>query len=60
MAKKRVEAITDENLDDFYSIVETTIDHLGLKGKPQNIYNCDETNFTDGVFASKTSKRLKV
>lgn len=46
MTKKRVEAITDENLDDFYSLVEATIDRLGLKEKPQNIYNCDETNFT--------------
>ena len=30
----------------FYTLVESTIDRLGLRNKPQSIYNCDETCFT--------------
>ena len=63
MAKKRATAITDENLEEFYDLIESTIDRLDLRNKPQNIYNCDETNFnglgkTTKVFAPKGLKRV--
>jgi hypothetical protein len=46
LAKQRAISVDERSIQQFYDLVQKTINELGLTDKPQNIYNVDETNFS--------------
>lgn len=38
--------VTREDIEAYYDLLESTIDSLGLKDKPECIFNCDETGIS--------------
>ncbi|XP_076089965.1 uncharacterized protein LOC143061997 [Mytilus galloprovincialis] len=40
--------VTREDIEEYYDLLESTIDSLGLKDKPECIFNCDETGYMNG------------
>ncbi|KAJ8369661.1 hypothetical protein SKAU_G00096890 [Synaphobranchus kaupii] len=43
--RARAACATREVVDQFYTLLDGTLEALGLKDKPSQIYNCDETGF---------------
>ena len=63
MAKNRAKSVTKQSLEGFYSLVEAQLNQLDLHDKPQNIFNCDETNFAsegtkNKVFCEKGASNI--
>lgn len=63
LSKKRAQSVNEHTVRGFYDLLEQTIDRLGLRNKPQNIYNVDETNFASSspktrVFARKGASNI--
>ena len=43
LERTRAEALNPKIVDEYFDLLGTTLDNLGLKNKPRHIYNCDET-----------------
>ncbi|KAJ8353530.1 hypothetical protein SKAU_G00210970 [Synaphobranchus kaupii] len=43
--RARAACATREVVDQFYTLLDGTLEALGLKDKPSQIYNCDKTGF---------------
>ena len=39
----RAEALNPKRVNEYFDLLGTTLDSLGLKNKPHHIYNCDKT-----------------
>ena len=43
LERTRAEALNPKIVNEYFDLLGTTLDSLGLKNKPRHIYNCDET-----------------
>ena len=43
LERSRAEALNPEVVEEYFKLLETTLDENGLKNCPRQIYNCDET-----------------
>ena len=43
LERTRAEALNPKIVNEYFDLLGTTLDNLGLKNKPRHIYNCDET-----------------
>ena len=41
--RTRAEGLNPKIVNEYFDLLGTTLDSLGLKNKPRHIYNCDET-----------------
>ena len=63
LTRNRAGCLTPKSLADYFKILGETLENLGIKDRPENIFNCDETSFSGinrpkKVFCNKKVKAV--